>query len=520
MVNRILCAILLYLCFLVPAAAGELALDIEQDSTELGLPVVMNLYGISLSRNLTDIDLTTLKQDFGIVIKDDVNIVTDSRWPGTYVQQLQLLLYPRSLGELEIPVLALDGQRTSRRSIRVTRGMAGGNPIAYKQIISRDSVWQRQQVLVTVAITTPDRFASLHIDEPQIPGFEISRIPSTREDLPSGQRLLRTGWALFPLTAGQQYVNLPPVKYQLNGVFKRYYYLPRQYLDVKAMPPYIPPTVPVGRITIESSLEPAGLLRSHNLAYLDIRLAGETVLPYWFPAVLRQIRSNDQLKLLPADSTRQLSPDFIGVQGNVHHRIPFKPLFDGYTELPEINYHYFDPETSRLVTIKHQLGTVYAIGLAWRFILAVLLVLLLMIVGNKLRNQWRSHQQYRQQRRAAFQLISSAESAGELRSALRKLAAAEKWPANLALSDWLRCWRRHYQADPGLADLVQSLSSASYSTQQNKNIDSLRDQLHLALRSSARLKQSVHRKIPADIWRPDNFVVSRAPTHAAGSSLM
>ena len=391
------------LCCLAPQVlASALLLELESDKAELGLPVTASLYGVSLDSRLSEIDLAVLRKDFGVVKKDDVNIIRDSRWPGQDVQQLQLLLYPRKQGTLVIPPLILDRLRTSEQAVHIGPGMVDTSPIEYDITVSATSAWERQQILVTVDITTADKFSSLHTDEIAVPGFEVVRIPASRSILPTGKRLLRTGWALFPLAAGQYKPELPPIKYQLNGVFKRFYYLPDMNIDVRALPPYIPPTIPVGKVTIKSAIKPGYLLTTNNTAYLDVQLAGQAVLPYGVPPVLRQLQSSADVHFLSTDSERMTAPDNLGIHATVNHQVPFKAVANGTLVMPVIQYHYFDPVSARLVSVQHELPGMFALSLFWQGTLLLLALLLTAFLVRTFYVYWQRRQDYRRQREQAL----------------------------------------------------------------------------------------------------------------------
>jgi hypothetical protein len=478
MVTRLAIVLILLSWLPLTTLAADLRLEVDSDTVELGLPVTARLYGIGIKQPLGNIDLQPLAQDFGVKIPEDVSIVSDPRWPGQRVQYQQLLLYPRSTGTLEIPSLVLGDLDTYSQPVHVVPGSTRKGTINVDMHLSADTVWQRQQLIYSVKVTTPDRFASLHIEQADVPGFEVVVIPASRHYLDSGEAVLRGGWLLYPLIAGQQQPQLPPVKYRISGVYQRYYYAPVPPIKVKRLPAYIPPTLPVGRVAISSRIQPEYLLQTGNLSYLHIELQGHAMPPLWLPAILRQIRSSDSLQVLPADSQRDARPDPQGMHSHVIHTIPFKALTNGPLSLPQLRMQYFDPATARLVTVKHTLPTTLAVSLGWRIIILAILLALLVYITRRVVRLLYNRRQYRRQRRQVLHAMARANSPTELRSALRDFAAVEGWPQNLALSGWLRHWQRGTNDNNNIDELVAQLSAASYAGHASEDIQQLRMQFY------------------------------------------
>jgi len=240
----------LALSYSISAYAAGLVLDLESHQTSLGLPVRAELYGIELSGPLAEADLGQLEKNFGIVIKDDINIISDPRWPEARVQNLTLLLYPRMTGELKVKPVVHAGHYSSEQQIHVSEGRTRSAGITLTSSVSTLTPWDRQQVVITAEVITDEKYASLHTDELNIPGFEVVSIPATRENISPGKYRLQSGWILIPFTTGPKQIRPVAIKYRHSGVYTRIYYLPVVEIDIKPLPSYIPPTIPVGKIRL------------------------------------------------------------------------------------------------------------------------------------------------------------------------------------------------------------------------------------------------------------------------------
>ena len=315
--------------------------------------------------------------------------------------------------------------------------------------LSSATVWEREELRVTVSIDTPDRFASLDTSTPVLPGIESVVLPLVREtrSVPGGRTRLVIGWALFPLASGDYSLQLPPIRYRSGGTTLFEYRVPPQPIHVSALPSYVPPTLSVGRVGIDSAIEPAGLLRPGRLGYWRVRLSGTHVLPQSLPHVLQQVVSADSMAFLAAESTRIISPRHDGVHGEVIHEIPFKVEGTGRFELPTLEYQYFEPTTGRLVRVRHVPDPVIGLGTGWRVGLGLLA--LSVLVWGFARMARRVVAQYRvsNRRSSTIEAMRFARTTGELLAALRAHAATEGWGGNLGLHAWLRHWEERYGED-------------------------------------------------------------------------
>ncbi|MGD8999673.1 MAG: hypothetical protein PVF75_04600 [Granulosicoccaceae bacterium] len=464
--------------------AEQLVLQTDSTETELGLPIMADLYAVASEQNLGNIDLQLLQRNYGVVIKQSADAVTDPRWPGQHIQHLRLWLYPSQTGEQIVPSLRLGQAQTTRQRIRVIEGKTRRGLIKFSSEVSSEAVWQRQQLLVTTTITTPDRYASLQAEAPVLRNVDVIPLPPRREFNADGGSTLQIGWALFPLSPGQQRIRLPAIDYRLSGVVKRKYYLPPLTIKVKALPAYLPPTIPVGKIRVSSDVTPAALLQPQRLAYWHIRLQGDKVSPLWMPPVLRQLKSDQAITFLPAGSEHSIAHAPAGIQARVSHEVPFKPADNGRTALPALRVQYFDPETARLETLRHQPQRLWVIGMGWRILLGLLLLALLSVSAKIIHDGWAAWRQRTNARRAALASLVASKDAHMLRNSLRQFACAEGWPANLSLSGWLVHWQKRYSEDEKVAGLLGELSQVSYARDQAGDIGQLKTALREAIQQA------------------------------------
>ncbi len=308
-------------------------------------------------------------------------------------------------------------------------------------------VWQRERTTLTVEVQSTDRFATLEASLPRIEGVDVQAQPATNEAGTDGKRVLRLTWQLSAHTPGTQTIQLPPIRYNLNGRDAARWQPPVQTLDVQALPPYLPPTTPVGNVEIESHIEPSGMLQPGHLAYWHISLYSDAVNTAQFPPILKQMQVVDGVVLFSAKVDKPASD---GEQYRLDYHIPFKAQRNGKLDLPTLQWYWFDPETGRLEHRQYTPPTPWVLAWAWRVILVISGGLLLLVglrqagyMAYRRLRRWHS-------KRQVWQALQQNTDALKVRQALDICSTAHGWPANLSTRHWLQHWEQQYGANPTL----------------------------------------------------------------------
>jgi len=334
--------------------------------------------------------------------------------------------------------------------------------------VSSTSVWEREQIIIKVDITTPDLFAGLQLESFRIKGLDSYPIsPTTSRIQINGKKYarLQAGWVMYPIADGSYEIRLPDIQYELNGVIRDTIPIPVFSVKAKALPAYIPPTLPVGTIAIESHF-PDKLINTNTLAYWKLSLKGNGLPAQWLPAVLRQLKNNDDIRYSPVTSERSNMVGVNGMQSQVTHTIPLKALTNGALNLPTLRVQYFDPADGRLKTLViEKTHGIYALSYGWRAVILLVLGGLLYMIVKQLGEYGHRRWLKRKRINLAVDQISRSTTLHDIRSALNQLALAENWPDNLSISAWYCLWNSKYRHQPDLDNLLNNLSIACYSKQ-------------------------------------------------------
>ena len=352
--------------------------------------------------------------------------------------------------------------------------------LAWQIHLSETQVWQREAVILEVSVQTPDAFARLRVDKLKIDGADVVALPFMREDSPSRQidqkstgqqvdtnKILRLRWRIMPHYAGLKTIQLPLIRYFLNGAKKAQWQAPEQKLEVQALPPYFPPTLPIGLVNIDSYIEPKGLLNPNHLAYWHITLHSKTLTPTQFPPLLKQIQTNNNLQILPATLSTQTS--FASASFKQHYLIPFKPKHNGRLDLPELQWHWFNPQTGRLQQQYYQAKRPLVLATEWQITLGLILSLISVFVGYRvLRRAYRTYQRY-SSRRHLQKLLQQPTQVAAIRAAMQECAKLHHWPQNLSIQQWLQYWDKAYGEDHNLHKAIRKFEQRSYRIKNNRH---------------------------------------------------
>ncbi len=457
---------LVNLSFAVP----QLFLFTDKTESALGRPIRAELYGISLSSQITKVDIEGLNENFGVITDYVSNDTRDNRWPGKKIQILKLKLYPRRSGKVLIPSLSIKNISSNEKLLHIINDKTGEPELFF----STKTPYQRQQTIALLSVNTSEENSRLTVKEGQtIKNVDSTPLQFKRIKNTNGTYNLQIGWAISALKKGPLTLNFPPVEYSVSGVLRKKFYLPIKKISIKALPVYLPPTIPVGKITIHSKLPDKLLLKTDSLSYWNITISGKTNNTYNLPPVLRKIKDNQHIHFLPANTLRSVKVSKANLISVVEYSIPFKPLKNGSLTLPAIKIQYFNPENGKIITLIHKSTNKFVLSMFWQVLLLILGGLLLISLFIKARKHWQQLKYSKQKREEALYLLQKNKNIESIRKSIQLLAEAENWPTNTTISQWAKFWKSKYKVESSFEYLIEQLSSLLYSSKNNiskKNI--------------------------------------------------
>lgn len=452
---------------------GELILVTEKSTGTLGRPIRVDLYGINLKTKISDIKLTALKKDFGVVIDYVINNTTDKRWPNKNVQILKFKIYPRKTGAILIPKIKFKNISSREKTISVQEG----NTKAPTITLPTYKPYEQQQFTAIIRVMSPESTARLSVNEKDIINdFDNIPLKFERKKYNKGMYELQIGWALNATKNGELKLNLPVIEYSVSGVLRKKFYLPSIIISVKPLPSYLPPTIPIGKIAIQSTVTQKNWLRTNSIAYWNIKLTGNINNSYKLPPISRQIKTNADVNFFPVNSKRSLNVDSTQLTSEVVHSIPFKPLESGFLKLPKIQLQYFEPLNGKIITLTYRARNIFVLSLYLEVISGIILLLIFSYIFKLCLKRWRKYKFSILKREQAIECLEN-DNPECLREAIKLLIEAEYWPKNMTINQWGEYWKNKYKTDTTFDVFVKTLSSYFYGTSKTNTTEKLNLQL-------------------------------------------
>lgn len=462
---------------------GKLILFTDKSESILGRPIRVDLYGVNLKTKISDTNLVVLNTNFGVIIDYVINDTIDKRWPNKKIQILKFKIYPRRTGSIRIPKIQTGNISSKEKTILITKGDTS-SPL---MILPKKKPYEQQQFIVYTQVISSDATSRLSVDKKTvINNFTSIPLPFERSKNKKGMYVLKIGWALSALKNGKIYLKLPPIEYSVSGVSRKKFYLTSKLINIKALPLYLSPTIPVGKISIQSKLSQSGFLRTDSISYWNIRLEGNLNNSYKLPPVLRQVKSSSHIKFLPVNSTRSLKKSSNSLISIVNHSIPFKALGSGFLTFPEIQLQYFDPANGKINTFTYKTKRIFSLSLFWRIILIFFIILLFIYIFKLSYKKWKGFKFSKIKREQAILLLQK-NSINNTRESIRLLSEAENWPKNITMTQWGGHWKKKYKVNDGFDSFVEKLSTCFYSTAEAHNIDNLNFELLMLIKNKNKL---------------------------------
>ncbi len=348
-----------------------------------------------------------------------------------------------------------------------------------KLSLSKTTVWQREQIVMTLKVISKDTLSRLGSEQFSQNGFDI--VAYKQELVEKDEQLhLTLKWLIFPFIEGEHPLTLPDIHYRPNSGRAIKLEIPTQIIQVKALPIYIPPTMPVGKVTLESDWKNGWLISSKKLLEWNLWVSSSQVTKQTLPAVSRLIKSNSSLQILPLKRHLKTFKKGGGVLYKQNYEIPFKATSQGILVLPEIGLSYFDPELGQIRKVTLNSPFVLVLNTWQIMLLGLVLLLLFIFISLKLLPIITKKLEQRALRKKALILLSTATNYQQAKTALSQFAQSKDWQANTSLDQFAVQCQQYKNID--IHDLIAQLQQVEFSQDTNENLAMLTKKLSSKLR--------------------------------------
>ncbi len=422
------------LCMLLsPVLAATASLNVELSSTQVEMGKYLSVKIKYVGNNDPGLsDLQQWREQF-FIERQDVNV--ESLISGEIQTVDHLRLFPRQVGALVLDAIALGGAIAKPLKVSVVPTVRSGIDGTPRVLPLPARVWQGEEVSLTVEVALLHPANELSVQQIPFPGFSIARYSSEKKSV-NGIDVVALHWQLIPKVKGRYRLELPPVVQRGRGRWK--FYLPRSQLEIVPLPSYLPPTVAIGKLAMQTRLQQQG-----DQLVWQLLLSNKGPLPkelYGVRATLARVADADPEDIvLSTTGATQL------------YQVAVPSWSWGWGKGPEITLRYFDTESGKLKILVSYLPAVWRVPGA---VLTVLVLLAAVITGLLLLLIYKYGKRVVALRRYR-QLLAQTSDAHELR---QRLLQAE---GERTLSAWSA--HQHDGAARKIAEQLNGLCFASKS---------------------------------------------------------
>lgn len=323
-----------------------LSVTISKTDKQWGQPLYVTLRYRG-AESLEKINLESWRE---LAVITDYDDYRDEDEQGRGVQVKKLRVFPRKTGAGFLPALRLGAANSEPVSYDVRNAVVKSSAIELEYNVSTLSPWQRQAVFIRVFVQTADASARLQLDDFKQESMISYTLDPIRQKQADGRYGFESGWVIHPVKSGFSWLDLPAVKYRLSGSNRRKFYLPLVYLDVKALPAYLPPTLPVGGLVTDSQITSIAGARTPN--NWEIAIETDGLVRQGIPGLGAQLAelTGYDLDKVDIQSSRLPTGRYL-----TQYHAPLPKWLLPVGKNPVITLRYFDPDSGRLEQMTHSL---------------------------------------------------------------------------------------------------------------------------------------------------------------------
>jgi len=323
--------------------------------------------------------------------------------------------------------------------------------------------------LLQYRVYTNDAFITLDVDVNKYPQSHLQILPVKKQTsvIKKWKYQYQFNVLSYYSVAGKKAYQTPVLRYSEGGRVHYLFKFQPMVINVKALPPYLPPYIPMGQLKLDSrfpetfdQLRPA---KTDSIYYWDVYISGKNISKDALPELRQQIRSNRQIKFLPAKITRSISKQHESVTQTLHYSIPFMIKQSGLVRFPGLRLQYFDPASGRMYVSQYQIKTKLALNPGLQWLLAMLLLALLVWVFVIIKPAIYRIVLALMQLKKGRQQLKQAQTPVEVRLSMQQLGRAFGWSANATLSSWQANWQANIADSESVTTSLNKLSRALYS---------------------------------------------------------
>jgi hypothetical protein len=306
----------------------------------------------------------------------------------------KLRLYPREIGNKVLDSIALGGAISKPVSISIKPAIRNNIDATPYWLKSPKIIWQGQTIDLSIAINLFNPSNQVAVEDAIFPFFDIKKL-ANKINTSKGHKSVILTWQLTAQTPGTYQLEAPIIEQRGHGRWR--FYLDRKIIEVKPLPSYLPPTMAVGEVSIETKL---------NKGSWQINIKNKGPLANEIYGIRTQLAEISQQTIDSIHQSKEIDP--LNPQINIQtYQIPIPDWSWGFGKGPELSLVYFDVKTGLLKKLKTNLQASWKFPMAFNVLFILSLITLLFFL---LKTSIKMYTRYK-----FIQTIKAATNAHQLR---------------------------------------------------------------------------------------------------------
>ena len=406
--------------------AASLTAQLDKPAIALGEPVVLTLKANGLS--LDEFDVTPLTANF------DVFARTLSRDADS--ETLNLTLYPRAAGTLNVPPLQVQTLHTPVLALKVADGSETLPRVTATWTLAPAAPWVNQPVRLTLAICDD---GSLLWQRPRLPTSTGRLVRALGEEEGEGQRgdetctLHQYHWSLIATQSGTASLAVPMLDATRFGQRLRFP-APVAHYQAQALPAWLPNAVPPVAPQVLTESLPSHWPLNRPLGW-RFQVTGGYSAEGLKSLLELQLRESPELGVYPSLIEAMSMDDTASPLTRYDVTLYFQPRKSGQLQLPGLRLPWYDPARGQLENIEIKAAPLSVFDPRWKLGGQILGGIAALLLLGGCAWQARRMLRWRLARRRGLRRIAEANTVEALAQAIRQYSLSGRTEA-LTLGEW------------------------------------------------------------------------------------
>ncbi|MFK5984316.1 MAG: hypothetical protein QM479_02655 [Pseudomonadota bacterium] len=307
-----------------------------------------------------------------------------------------LRLYPRVVGDMVLHSIAQGGAISQPIKIKVKAAIRNGVNADPHWLALPKTIWQGQTIKISLSQNLLAASNQVFVDKFILPGFTVigpeqltvsestvsentvsestvsEQISSKQPKSPNKSPIVELNWLITANNYGTFDLQLPAIIQRGRGRWN--FYLPAKSIRVKPLPSYLPSTIAVGKLSLQTGIiyqqeTPFWFIELHNQG----QLAEEV---YGIRSQLAKLTGVDSelIQLVKTQASSKMDLTFVQ-----RYQLPIPQWSWGFNHGPKLVISYFDVDKGQLQSVSKQLPTIWHIPKKWQIIFFSLLAFMVLV---------------------------------------------------------------------------------------------------------------------------------------------